>query len=157
MVGPHYFLKRPHLGIALGTDSNNSPRKLFSALGGLITFAGAGCGFGQTLGFTACPSIAQLEIAITQASNNSSSDGRGRFSVLLMLCSDVGQSFGLFVFGDACGLLISQGVQCNACPLVALGHIGRSVAPFPASPEAEHQQASSDCQPQLDRHFRSLR
>ncbi|ASL01772.1 hypothetical protein XcvCFBP7113P_16750 [Xanthomonas citri pv. vignicola] len=69
-----------------------------------------------------------------------------------MLGSNVGQHLGLFVFGVPGGLLTGQSSQGSTCFLFTGGHIGRSVAPFPASPEAEGQRRSSDCEFQLDRH-----
>jgi len=59
------------LVVCVSPDSNNSARKLFSALGGRITFAGAGDGFGQTLGLATCPPIAQPDIASAQIGQNS--------------------------------------------------------------------------------------
>ncbi|MBZ3920423.1 hypothetical protein Xtri_13500 [Xanthomonas campestris pv. trichodesmae] len=93
------------LVVGVTPDSNNSARKLFSALGSRITFAGAGCGFGEALGFTAGPTVPQLESTAAQVSHNSIRDGLGRLPVFFMLGSNVGQHLGLFVFGGARGLL----------------------------------------------------
>ncbi|MGW8276071.1 hypothetical protein [Xanthomonas axonopodis] len=93
------------LVVGVSPDSNNSSRKLVSALGGLITFAGAGGSFGEALGLTACPPVAQLESTNAQVSHNSIRDGLGRLPIFFMLGSNVGQHLGLFVFGGARGLL----------------------------------------------------
>jgi len=86
------------LVVGVSPDSNNSARKLCSALGGRITFAGGGDGIGQTLGLAARPPVAQPEIASTHTSHNNISDGRGRGTIFFMLLSDGGQSVGLLVF-----------------------------------------------------------
>jgi hypothetical protein len=36
--------------VGVSTDSNNSARKLFSALGGRVTLEDAGCGLGREVG-----------------------------------------------------------------------------------------------------------
>ncbi|WP_181142473.1 hypothetical protein [Xanthomonas arboricola] len=104
-VGQHYGLAGTELVVGVTPDSNNSARKLFSALGSRITFAGAGCGFGEALGFTAGPTVPQLESTAAQVSHNSIRDGLGRLPVFFMLGSNVGQHLGLFVFGGPRGLL----------------------------------------------------
>lgn len=101
----HQGLAGPELVVGVTADSNNSARKLISALGGLITFAGAGGSFGEALGFTAGPPVAQLESTIAQVSHNSIRDGLCRLPVVFMFGSNVGQHLGLFVFGGARGLL----------------------------------------------------
>ncbi|WQI22828.1 hypothetical protein U2S91_09420 [Stenotrophomonas maltophilia] len=124
------------LVVGVSPDSNNSARKLCSALGGRITFAGGGDGVGQTLGLAARPPVAQPEIASTHASHNSISDGRGRGSVFFMLGSDGGQVFGLLVF-DGTGLVHLGGdCYCAAGALVGLPALGPVTAPCPAC--AEH-------------------
>ncbi|SON93566.1 hypothetical protein XFF6990_110079 [Xanthomonas citri pv. fuscans] len=90
-VCPHHGLAGAELVVGVTADSNNSARKLFSALGGRITFAGAGGSFGEALGFAACPPVAQLESTIAQVSHNSIRDGLGRLPVFFMLGSNVGQ------------------------------------------------------------------
>ncbi|SOU10852.1 hypothetical protein LMG19145_01958 [Xanthomonas arboricola pv. fragariae] len=104
-VGQHYGLAGTELVVGVAADSNNSACKLFSALGGRITFAGAGGSFGKALGFTAGPPVPQLESTTAQVSHNSIRDGLGRLPVVFMLGSNVGQHLGLFVFGGARGLL----------------------------------------------------
>lgn len=86
------------LVVGVSPDSNNSARKLCSAFGRRITFAGGGNGIGQTLGLTARPPVAQPEIASTHTSHNNISDGRGRSPIFFMLFSNGGQSVGLLVF-----------------------------------------------------------
>ncbi|AJQ88057.1 hypothetical protein BE73_14125 [Xanthomonas oryzae pv. oryzicola] len=151
-VCTHHGLAGAELVVGVTGDSNSSSRNFCSELGGRITLDGAGGSLGQLVGVASREVVAQLEIAITQASNNSSSDGRGLFLVLLMLGSNGGQSIGLFMFGGARGLLTGQGAEGSSCLLFAGGHVSRSVAPFPASPEAEHQRHCGDCEFQLDRH-----
>ncbi|OOW67441.1 hypothetical protein Xmlh_17405 [Xanthomonas axonopodis pv. melhusii] len=104
-VGQHYGLAGTELVVGFTADSNNSACKLFSALGCRITFAGAGGSFGEALGFTAGPTVPQLESTVAQVSHNSIRDGLGRLPVFFMLGSNVGQHLGLFVFGGARGLL----------------------------------------------------
>lgn len=137
------------LVVCVSAGSNNSPRKLRSALGGRITFAGGGTGVGQTLGFAARPAVAQPEIASTQVSNNSISDGRGRGAGLLMGLSDLGQGVGLLVLGAASGLY-SLGLGLGLLGgLPALGQIGRAVAPLSTQQAAseEQQEAGQEMRP----------
>ena len=129
------------LGICLGSDSNNSRRKLCSALGGRITFDGGCAGFGQTLGFAARPPVAQPDVTAAHTSNNSISDGRGRRTVFFMLRSDCGQLVGLFVFGGT-GSDVGRRFCTAICNLfAAICKISRAVAPLAANHESsdEHQ------------------
>lgn len=133
------------LVVGVSSDSNNSARKLFSALGCLITFCGGGAGFGQALGFTACPAIPQPDAAITQLSNNSSRDGLGRSSIFFMLGSDGGQGFSLLVFGGTglVNLLNLGGTGSGLLP--GFRALGTVTTPRPAGaqhgrrPSNEHQ------------------
>jgi hypothetical protein len=100
----YHGLAGAELVVGVAAGSNNSPRKVCSALGGRITFDGGGGSVGQTLGFAACPPIAQPEIASTHVSHNNISDGRGRNAVFFMFRSNRGHSAGLVVFDGACAL-----------------------------------------------------
>src|SRR5690348_9779052 len=64
----HECLERPDLGVGFVGGSNNSCRTLVPVVGGCIRLAGAGCNLGHTGG--AGPTLAQPEIASTQASNS---------------------------------------------------------------------------------------
>ncbi|QTK36412.1 hypothetical protein ABFO19_09325 [Xanthomonas citri pv. glycines] len=134
-VGQHYGLAGAELVVGVAPDSNNSARKLVSALGCLITFAGAGGSFGEALGFTAGPPVAQLESTTAQVSHNSIRDGLGRLPVVFMLCSNAGQHLGLFVFGGSGGLLTGQRAKGGPCLLLAVGTLGAVSAPGPAGTE----------------------
>ncbi|MCU1139422.1 hypothetical protein [Stenotrophomonas maltophilia] len=125
------------LVVGVSPDSNNSARKLCSALGGRITFAGGGDGVGQTLGLTARPPVAQPEIASTHASHNNISDGRGRSTIFFMLLSDGGQSGGLLVFSGPrlVDLLNLGGTGAGLLP--GFSALCAIAAPHPAS--AEHR------------------
>lgn len=92
------------LVVGVPSDSNNSARKLFSALGGRITFEDAGCGLGQKVGVARGEVVAQAESARAQVSHNSISDGRGRIAVFFMLRSNGSHVCGLLVF-DGPGVL----------------------------------------------------
>jgi len=124
------------LVVGVSPDSNNSARKLCSAFGGRITFAGGGDGVGQTLGLAARPPVAQPEIASTHTSHNSISDGRGRGSVFFMLGSDGGHGLGLGVFGCTGLVHLGGDFLCAGGALVCLPAVGPITAPCPAC--AEH-------------------
>ncbi|HEL5342857.1 TPA: hypothetical protein UOJ01_001388 [Stenotrophomonas maltophilia] len=124
------------LVVGVSPDSNNSARKLRSALGARITFAGGGDGVGQTLGLAARPPVAQPEIASTHTSHNSISDGRGRSTILFMLLSDGGQSVGLLVFGGTGLAHLGGDCFCAGGALIGLPALGPITAPCPAC--AEH-------------------
>lgn len=136
----HYGLTGPDLVIGISADSNNSSRSFFSYPGGLITFDGAGCGFGQCSGLTAGPLFPQADNTSTQVSHNSSRDGLGGLAVFFMLGSDAGQCLALFVFG------LPGVLHCLNLPgelghlLPALGQISGSVAPLTAQQAAEQEQ-----------------
>ncbi len=119
--------------VSVSTDSNNSARKLFSALGGRITFEGAGCGLGQEVGVARREVVPQAEIAVTQASHNSISDGRGSSAMFFMLHSDGGQFFGLGMFGGAGLIDLLDHRDAGAGLLPGLAPVGAIAAPFPAS------------------------
>lgn len=102
---PDHCLTGGKLIVRIPPDSNNSARKLVSALGGRITFGGAGGSLGEALGFTAGPPVPQPESTTAQVSHNSIRDGLGRLPVFFMLGSNVGQCLGLLVFGGTRGLL----------------------------------------------------
>ncbi len=123
------------LVVGVTADSNNSARKLVSALGGRITFDGAGGSLGEALGFTAGPPVPQLESTAAQVSHNSIRDGLGRLPVFFMLGSNVGQCVGLLAFGGSGGLLPGQGAEGGPCLLLAGGPLGTITAPGPAGTE----------------------
>ena len=124
------------LVVGVTAGSNNSPRKVDSALGGRITFDGGGGSVGQTLGFTACPPVAQPELARAQLSSNSSRDGRGFSSIFFMLGSDGGQVFaGSLLDGPGCVGLVQGGGGLLGFRLGS-GQVRRAIAPLPACPEA---------------------
>lgn len=76
------LLEPPDLGVTLGCGTNNSSRTFFSVSGGCIKFAGNGGRVGQSLGFTAGPTLLQAEVASAQISSDSSTSG---FSIFLPL------------------------------------------------------------------------
>ncbi len=78
------LLEPPDLGVALGCGTNNSSRTLLSVSGGCIKFAGSGGRVGQTLGFTAGPTLLHAEVASTQISSDSGTSGFGIFLPLLI-------------------------------------------------------------------------
>lgn len=78
------LLEPPDLGVALGCGTNNSSRTFLSVSGGCIKFAGKGGSVGQSLGFTAGPTLLQPEVASAQISNDSGSSGFGIFLPLLV-------------------------------------------------------------------------
>ena len=78
------LLEPPDLGVALGCGTNNSSRTFLSVSGGCIKFAGSGGRVGQSLGFTAGPTLLQPEVASAQVSSNSSTSGFGIFLPLLV-------------------------------------------------------------------------
>ena len=69
------LLEPPDLGVALGCGTNNSSRTFLSVSGGCIKFAGSGGSIGQSLGFTAGPTLLQPEAASAQISSDSSTSG----------------------------------------------------------------------------------
>lgn len=77
-------MEPPDLGVALGCGTNNSSRTFLSVSGGCIKFAGSGGRVGQSLGFTAGPTLLQPEVASAQVSSNSSTSGFGIFLPLLV-------------------------------------------------------------------------
>lgn len=83
------LLEPPDLGVALGCGTNNSSRTFLSVSGGCIKFAGSGGRVGQSLGFTAGPTLLQPEVASTQVSNDSSTSG---FSIFLPLLVGFGHA-----------------------------------------------------------------
>lgn len=136
-VGDYHCLAGAELVVGVSADSNNSARKLFSALGGRITFEGAGCGLGQEVGVARGEVVAQAESAIAQASHNSISDGRGRSAVFFMLRSDGGQLGRLLVFlSTGCGLACSFPLYCGGL-LLGFDQVSRPVAPLAAGPEGQ--------------------
>lgn len=83
------LLEPPDLGVAFGCGANNSSRTFLSVSGGCIKFAGSGGRVGQSLGFTAGPTLLQPEVASAQVSNNSSTSG---FSIFLPLLVGFGHA-----------------------------------------------------------------
>lgn len=83
------LLESPDLSIALGCGTNNSSRTFFSVSGGCIRFAGNGGSVGQSLGFTAGPTLLQPEVASAQISSDSSTSG---FSIFLPLLVGFGHA-----------------------------------------------------------------
>ena len=81
-------MEPPDLGVALGCGSNNSSRTFLSVSGGCIKFAGSGGSVGQSLGFTAGPTLLQPEVASAQVGSNSSASG---FSIFLPLLVGFGR------------------------------------------------------------------
>lgn len=75
-------MESPDLGIAFGCGTNNSSHTFFSVSGGCIKLAGKGGSVGQSLGFTAGPTLLQPEVASAQISCDSGSSG---FSIFLPL------------------------------------------------------------------------
>lgn len=76
------LLEPPDLGVTLGCGMNNSSRTFFSVSGGCIKFAGKGGSVGQSLDFTAGPTLLQPEVASAQISSDSGTSG---FSIFLPL------------------------------------------------------------------------
>lgn len=85
----HEVLESPDLGVALSCGTNNSSRTFLSVSGGCIRFAGGGGSVGQSLGFTAGPTLLQPEVASAQVSSNSSTSG---FSIFLPLLVGFGHA-----------------------------------------------------------------
>lgn len=83
------LLESTDLGIAFGCGTNNSSRTFFSVSGGCIKLAGKGGSVGQSLGFTAGPTLLQPEVASAQISCDSGSSG---FSIFLPLLIGFGHS-----------------------------------------------------------------
>jgi len=106
------------LVVGVSTDSNNSARKLFSALGGRITFEGAGCGLGQEAGVARGEVVAQAESTRAQVSHNSISDGRGRSAVIFMRRSDSGHGVGLAMLDCPSFVHLIDDRLCAFRPLV---------------------------------------
>lgn len=77
------------MGVTLGCGANNSSRTFLSVSGGCIKFAGKGGSVGQSLGFTAGPTLLQPEIAGAQISSNSSTSS---FSIFLPLLVGFGHA-----------------------------------------------------------------
>lgn len=77
------------MGVALGCGTNNSSRTFLSVSGGCIRFAGNGGSVGQSLGFTAGPTLLQAEVASAQISSDSSTSG---FSIFLPLLVGFGHA-----------------------------------------------------------------
>lgn len=77
------------MGVTLGCGTNNSSRTFFSVSGGCIKFAGKGGSVGQSLGFTAGPTLLQPEVASAQISNDSGTSG---FSIFLPLLVGLGHA-----------------------------------------------------------------
>lgn len=73
-------MEPPDLGVTLGCGTNNSSRTFLSVSGGCIRFAGKGGSVGQSLGFTAGPTLLQPEVASAQISSDGSSSD---FSIFL--------------------------------------------------------------------------
>lgn len=121
--------------VGVSTDLNNSARKLFSALGGRITFKGAGCGLGQKVCVARREVVQQAEIAVTQASRDRISDGRGSIAMFFMLHSDGGQFVGLGMFGGAGLVDLLDHRDAGAGLLPGLDPVGTIAAPRPASTE----------------------
>ncbi|PZT22705.1 hypothetical protein A7X88_02820 [Stenotrophomonas maltophilia] len=104
-------------------------------MGCLVTFDGAGDGFGQASGIAGGEVVAQLETASAQVSHNSSRDGRGRSAVFFMLRSNGGQFLGLGVLGGT-GMvdLLHQGGTGSGL-LTGFGALSAIAAPDPTSTE----------------------
>ena len=68
-------MEPPDLGVTLGCGTNNSSRTFLSVSGGCIRFAGRGGSVGQSLFFTAGPTLLQPEVASAQTSSDSSTSG----------------------------------------------------------------------------------
>lgn len=83
------LLEPPDLGVTLGCGTNNSSRTFLSVSGGCIRFAGKGGSVGQSLGFTAGPTLLQPEVASAQLSSDSSTS---RFSTVLPLLVGFGHA-----------------------------------------------------------------
>ena len=83
------LLEPPDLGVALGCGTNNSSRTFLSVSGGCIKFAGKGGSVGQSLGFTAGPTLLQPEVASAKSSGDSSTSG---FSIFLPLLVGFGHA-----------------------------------------------------------------
>ena len=83
------LLEPPDLGVTLGCGMNNSSRTFFSVSGGCIKFAGKGGSVGQSLGFTAGPTLLQPEVASAQISSDSGTSG---FSIFLPLLVGFGHA-----------------------------------------------------------------
>ena len=125
------------LVVGVSADSNNSARKLFSALGGRITFEGAGCGLGQEVGVARGEVVAQAESTRAQVSHNSISDGRGRSAVFFMLCSYGGHGVGLGALGRARLVDLVRHRGADASLLPELRALGTVATPGPARPEGQ--------------------
>lgn len=100
-----------------------------------ITFDGAGDGFGQESGIAGGEVVAQLEAAITQASSNSSRDGRGRGAVFFMPRSNVGQLQSLDLLRGSGLIHLGGYVLGTGGALVGFAPLGPITAPGPAGPE----------------------
>jgi hypothetical protein len=136
------------LVVGVSPDSNNSARKLCSAFGGRITFAGGGDGVGQTLGLAARPPVAQPEIASAHASHNSISDGRGRSAFFFMLRSDGGHGLGLGVLSGT-GLIHLLDLSSTSLYLLSsFFPLGPIAAPGPAC--TEHRGRPRNRRQQID-------
>lgn len=83
------LLEPPDLGVTLGCGANNSSRTFLSVSGGCIRFGGNGGSVGQSLGFTAGPTLLQPEVASTEIGNNSSTSS---FSIFLPLLVGFGHA-----------------------------------------------------------------
>ena len=83
------LLEPPDLGVTLDCGTNNSSRTFLSVSGGCIRFAGKGGSVGQSLGFTAGPTLLQPEVASAQISSDS---GTSRFSIFLPLLVGFGHA-----------------------------------------------------------------
>ena len=82
-------METPDLGVAFGCGANNSSRTFLSVSGGCIKFGGKGGSVGQSLGFTAGPTLLQPEIAGAKISSNSSTNS---FSIFLPLLVGFGHA-----------------------------------------------------------------
>ena len=140
------------LVVGVASDSNNSARKLFSALGGRITFDGAGCGLGQKIGVARGEVVAQAESARAQVSHNSISDGRGRSAIFFMLRSDGGHGFGLGVLGRAGLVDLLRYRGADASLLSELCAFGTVATPGPTCPEGQGQCCGNEQGVKTDHH-----
>lgn len=130
------LLEPPDLGVALGCGTNNSSRTFLSVSGGCIKFAGKGGSVGQSLGFTAGPTLLQPEVASAQVSSNSSTSGFGIFLPLLVGFGHAGlrRREGLFELPDLI-LVVGLGLPVSG-EVFGHGQLGGRGGVFAALPIA---------------------